>query len=106
MKAFNSFYYSFSPTVASALAESPILSQMVRVLLYPLVAALRVSSTIFDGLSFMPELAVVLAGILASTLIGAAYLTPMVAVSKVKRKTSQNKNSARARTLSGSLFHG
>jgi ABC-type transport system involved in cytochrome bd biosynthesis fused ATPase/permease subunit len=67
---------------------------MVRVLLYPLVAALRVSSTIFDGLSFMPELAVVLAGILASTLIGAAYLTPMVAVSKVKRKTSQNKNPA------------
>jgi hypothetical protein len=94
MKVFNSFYYSFSPTVASALAESPILSQMVRVLLYPLVAALRVSSTIFDGLSFMPELAVVLAGILASTLIGAAYLTPMVAVSKIKRKTSQNKNPA------------
>jgi len=94
MKAFNSFYYSFSPTVASALAESPILSQMVRVLLYPLVAALRVSSTIFDWLSFMPELAVVLAGILASTLIGAAYLTPMVAVSKIKRKTRQNKNPA------------
>lgn len=94
MKVFNSFYYSFSPTVASALAESPILSQMVRVLLYPLMAALRVSSTIFDGLSFMPELAVVLAGILASTLIGAAYLTPMVAVSKIKRKTSQNKNPA------------
>jgi hypothetical protein len=85
MKLFNSFYYSFSPTAASVVAENPVLSQMTRLLLYPLIAALRISSTIFHALSFWPQFAVIASGTLASALIGAAYLTPPIAVLKIWR---------------------
>jgi hypothetical protein len=92
MNAFNRFYYSFSPAAALLVSESPILSQIVRALLYPLVAALRISSTVFDLLSFMPELAAVLAGILASTLIGAAYLAPPITILKLSTIRSKRKS--------------
>jgi hypothetical protein len=85
MKLFNSFYYSFSPTAASVVAENPVLSQIIRLLLYPLIAALRISSTIFYALSFWPQFAVIASGTLASALIGAAYLTPPIAVLKIWR---------------------
>jgi hypothetical protein len=85
MKVFNSFYYSFSPAAASVVAENPVLSQIIRLLLYPLIAALRISSTIFYALSFWPQFAVIASGTLASALIGAAYLTPPIAVLKIWR---------------------
>ena len=90
MKAFNGFYYSFSPIVASAVAESATLSQIVRILLYPLVTTLHASSAIFHSLSFMPELAVVISGIFASVLVGAAYLIPLILlVETCKRHTKK-----------------
>lgn len=83
-KAFNSFYYSFSPAVASVVAGNPALSQMIRLLLYPLMGVLHVSSVISQMLSFSPELSVVISGLLAAALIGAVYLTPFLAVMKMR----------------------
>jgi len=80
MEMFNLFYYSFSPTVASAVMQHPVLQGAVRLLLYPLIASLHLSSVTFSGLSFAPELAITATGILASALIGLTYLTPVVAV--------------------------
>lgn len=86
MRVFNSFYYSFSPTVASTMSENSLLSEIARLLLYPLVAALHITSVIFDALSFSSELAVAVSGVVASALIGAAYLTPLMTVGMLARR--------------------
>jgi hypothetical protein len=78
MNAFNMFYYSFSPTVASIVLQSPALAQVVRALIYPLVGSLEASSSIFRMLMFAPELGIVLAGIFGSAVLGIVYLTPTV----------------------------
>jgi peptide/nickel transport system substrate-binding protein len=76
MKAFNAFYYSFSPQVARFISGSPALKASTRVLLYPLMGALHLSYTVFNTISFAPEIAVVAAGFAASALLGALYLFP------------------------------
>lgn len=83
MNAFNAFYYSFSSPVASVVTEHPILQETVKLLLYPLIGALRTSSTGFETLGFAPEFAVVASGLIASALVGIAYLTPVVAIAGV-----------------------
>jgi len=92
MKTFNSFYYSFSPTVASVVAENPALLQMVRLLLYPLIAALRLASRIFDIPSFSHELSAVVLGIVVAALVGTAYLTPILAAAKIRARRARRGN--------------
>jgi len=86
MKAFNAFYYSFSPQVARFISGSPTLRALTRILLYPLMGALHLSSTVFNALSFTPELAVVAAGFTVSTLLGVFYLFPIAAIMLVVAK--------------------
>ncbi|MBS7638102.1 carboxypeptidase regulatory-like domain-containing protein [Candidatus Bathyarchaeota archaeon] len=80
--AFDAFYYSWSTPVANFIEENPILKPVVKALIYPLLGILKLtawaSSPIF-GLS--PELASVLAGLLASSLIGAIYVSPILLAS-------------------------
>ena len=78
MKVFNQFYYSFSPAIAPTVASTQAVAAPVRVLLYPLIGILQVSSAIFNAAGFAPELAVILAGIFSSALLGVVYLTPMM----------------------------
>lgn len=89
MDVFNSFYYSFSPSVASVVASSPALKGFVRALIYPLISVLGVSSILFNGLSYSPEIGMIIAGVLASALIGVVYITPPVVVIRylTKKKT-------------------
>lgn len=102
MKAFDTFYYSFSPAAASVTAQNPVLSKAVRVLLYPLIAALRTGSTIFRSLSFEPELAVVISGTVASALVGATYLVSLAAVASICTGRSRRRWTG---TLSKELLH-
>jgi len=78
MKVFNQFYYSFSPAIAPTVASTQAVAAPVRVLLYPLISILQVSSAIFNAAGFAPELAIILAGIFSSALLGVVYLTPMM----------------------------
>jgi virginiamycin B lyase len=81
MKAFNEFYYSFSPTVARLTASHSTLSTGVRALIYPLVGSLHVAATAFQELRHLNlELAILLSGVLASCLIGIAYVSPIMLV--------------------------
>ncbi len=80
IKAFNAFYYSFSPSAAQFISENSVLKSLTRVLLYPLIGSLFLSSLIFNPLSFTPEMAVVASGFTASILLGAVYLFPMATV--------------------------
>ena len=84
MTVFNRFYYSFSPAVAKVLLENPALSQMFRFLLYPLIAALRMSANVFEMLRLMPEAAALVSGMLSSFSIGVIYIAPLAVILELR----------------------
>jgi M6 family metalloprotease-like protein len=77
MSAFNLWYYSFSPQVADFIVVHDSMRYPLRFVLYPLFGILELSSATYSALPFAPEVAITLAGILASALIGLVYLTPI-----------------------------
>jgi len=77
MQVFNAWYYSFSPTIAEIIAANDWLRVVMRLALYPLIGILHVSAVVCRVLSFNSELGVVVAGLIASTLIGSIYFTPI-----------------------------
>jgi streptogramin lyase len=90
MRAFNEFYYSFSPTIARTVAANPVLSATVRLILFPLLAALHSAASVFKLLHpFNLEFATVLSGILASSLIGVFYMPPIVAARMILRRKTK-----------------
>jgi len=80
MKVFNAWYYSFSPQVASWIAGNPSAREPFKMLLMPLLGILHLSEISYSTVAFAPEIAVILAGIVASSLIGVVYLGPILAV--------------------------
>jgi hypothetical protein len=78
MTVFNAWYYSFSPTVAGFIASHDPLRAPMRVILYPLLGILGLSTFTYSLFSGTPEFAIVIAGLLASSLIGLVYLTPFM----------------------------
>ena len=75
MQVFNAWYYSFSPSVAQFIASNDPIRAPVRVLLYPLLGVLGISTFTYSLFSATPEFAIVMAGLVASSLIGLVYLT-------------------------------
>jgi len=87
MRIFNAFYYSFSPATASFIASWPVLTLVTRILLFPLISILRVSSSIFRALALTSELGMVMAGVFASAVLGAAYIaSPAMVIRYLIRK--------------------
>jgi peptide/nickel transport system substrate-binding protein len=88
MEVFNTWYYSFSPSVAKIIADNDPLRAPARVILYPLLAVLSASAFTYSLFSASPEFAVVMAGLVASSLIGLVYLTipTLVAFRSLKRR--------------------
>jgi len=80
MRVFNAFYYSFSPRVASFIASHNSIRVGMKIALYPLIGILYVSSLVFAASSFNAEIAVSVAGVLASFGIGAVYLGPILTI--------------------------
>lgn len=74
MYAFNAWYYSYSPTVANYISAHESVRTAMRYVLYPLIGILHLSSTTFSLVAFGPELAALVSGIVASSLIGIVYL--------------------------------
>lgn len=82
MNVFNSWYYSFSPSVADYEREQPWLQATVKTAIYPLLGILHVAEKgygLADG-----EGGSVLAGFAASSLIGMVYLSPAAVVIRKK----------------------
>jgi len=75
MDVFNAWYYSFSPSVAGLIAGNDPLRAAARAILYPLFGVLGLSALAYSIFSGAPEFAVVIAGLVASSLIGLVYLT-------------------------------
>jgi len=87
MEAFNAWYYSFSPMVASAIASNQILKNLAKLVLYPLIGILHVSALTYNVLGYNPELAVVVTGFVASYMMGTVYFAPgLAAVLVLARK--------------------
>lgn len=88
MTAFNPWYYSFSPAVADYERQQPWLQQTVKVAIYPLLGILHISEKAY---SFIPgEYGSITAGLVASSMIGAVYVSPLAASIRQIRKSKIN----------------
>jgi len=86
LNAFNTVYYSFSPTVADAERTHPLLQETVRAGISPLLGILQMAKFLTIGNN---NLSVILSGIMASSLIGATYLWPVGLVVKSVREAKK-----------------
>lgn len=108
MVAFNAWYYSFSPYVANYLTTHWVERTIMKGVLYPLIGMLYVTSGLFSATSGSPELAALLSGLLASSLIGAFYLGLPLSVlrAKVRRLRGLRVQRLLERILAASLLSG
>ncbi len=108
MIVFNAWYYSFSPSVAGYESTHVVEQTMMKGVLYPLVGILKLSSMTFTATSAVPELAALLSGLVASSLIGAFYLgLPLSLIrAKVRRLRGCGAQSLLERVLAAVLLGG
>ena len=99
MTIFNEFYYSFSPQVAQVIAGNEALRGVMKIVLYPLLGILHLSYNTFTLFGFIPELAIVLAGLVASSLIGLVYFTPGVLLFYYTKKIKPSAKITRTLTI-------
>jgi len=86
MEVFNQFYYSWSPHVADFIRKNAIVRATSKILLYPLIMILHLSSFTYSCLSQFPEVAVLATGYVASSLIGSVYLgLPLSQIRRFRR---------------------
>jgi hypothetical protein len=74
MEVFNMWYYSFSPAVAGYEYSHATTRAVIKVTLYPLMGILHFASATYTAFGTEPEIAALVAGLVASSLIGLAYL--------------------------------
>ncbi len=85
MTVFNSWYYSFSPYVADYERQQPWLQQIVRTSIYPLLGILTISEKGFSAVQ--GDYGALIAGTIASSMIGAVYFWPFaLSVKQVRVK--------------------
>jgi hypothetical protein len=101
MIAFNAWYYSFSPYVASYLNGHLIERTVMKGVLYPLIGILWLSSTTFTTFEAYPEVAVLLSGLQASLLMGAIYVGLPFAI--IQSRVRRLRDSRRQRLLQAML---
>ena len=58
----------------------------MKIFLYPLIGILHLSAAAYSFLSFYPEFAVLVSGLVASFLIGLAYFAPLVFILTLVKK--------------------
>ncbi|HEX2014075.1 MAG TPA: CFI-box-CTERM domain-containing protein, partial [Nitrososphaera sp.] len=93
MNVFNTWYYSFSPSVAAYERGSPWLQDAVRISLYPLLKVLDVSAIIYNMSNSggnNTEVAIIAAGVTASALVGLIYFAPVAAVAGILKGRALN----------------
>jgi uncharacterized membrane protein YhaH (DUF805 family) len=108
MIIFNSWYYSFSPPVAAHLQVNLAERTIMKGVLYPMIGILWLSSATFDLFRPYPEVAVLLSGLIASSLIGAVYigLPFALVITKVKRLRDSRRQKLLQFSLAIVLFLG
>jgi peptidoglycan/xylan/chitin deacetylase (PgdA/CDA1 family) len=88
MLSFNQFYYSFSPTVADWERSNPILKEIVKIIITPLITTL----SILTYLDIDSEAEMVTYGIMVVGLnLGIYFALPTILILKVKEKIKTHK---------------
>jgi uncharacterized membrane-anchored protein len=83
MILFNAWYYSFSPHLTQYVSIHPMQRTLLRYSLYPLIAILYASYYAYLFVSPLnADAGVVLAGIVAASMLGLVYLAPIVYLAK------------------------
>ena len=92
--AFDAFYYSWSTPVANLIVSNQVLKTLVKLLIYPLLGILKLTAMVTTGLfQFNSEAAAILAGFIASSLIGVVYILPILLVlSLIARRVGRKLN--------------
>jgi len=106
MKAFNAWYYSFSPEVASVIATNNAFRSIMKILLYPLIGILHLAATTYSLFRHFQELAIVISGLIASSLIGVIYISPLALMIHVIKKVKVNPRTLRAVSMIWGLSIG
>ena len=106
MTVFDAFYYSFSPFIASVISANEFLRGMMKVILYPLIIALHISSAVYSVFSFNAELGVLMAGLTASSLIGIIYLLPAASLFSFKCRFARAIHSKKAIGIAALVWIG
>jgi len=92
--AFNAFYYSWSPCIAQIIHENGWLKTPFKIILYPLIETLLVSTNIAQPITFISqELTVYLAGTMISAMLGIIYLLPILTLFKSRTGLKYSKYS-------------
>jgi len=101
MAVFDSFYYSFSLNVAEYISKSTGARSMLKVLLYPLIEILSLAELASRPFAFNSELGALVAGLVASALIGAFYGSPITLTFAImnKRRMLPNRKAILCLTL-------
>jgi len=92
MKAFNAFYYSFSPSLAELISASNSAKAAMRILLAPLLGSLSLGQAAFQICQPQSELGVLMAGLITGSLVGLLYASPIIALSAVKADDKRKKS--------------
>ncbi len=101
MVAFNAWYYSFSPYIANYISTHWVERTIMKGVLYPLIGMLYLTSNLYSTTATYPELAALLSGLLASSLIGAFYVGLPLSLLRAKVRRLRN---AKAQTLAWKLL--
>ena len=78
MTLFTEFCYLFSPSITSTVLDNLLFRDTIKRVLSPLIGILHVSSLNFSLFYATPELGVVIARFLSSSLIGLIYVLPFM----------------------------
>ncbi|MEM4246614.1 MAG: CFI-box-CTERM domain-containing protein, partial [Candidatus Bathyarchaeia archaeon] len=103
MSVFNRWYYSFSPTVADQITLHESVKPIIRAALAPLLWILQASARVYALTPGDPEASVVVSGIVASALIGAVHLSPMLISSSLIFSRASRRLGRLYRKAAGSL---
>jgi len=91
MNVFNAWYYSFSPYVADYEREQQWLQQIIKGSIYPLLGILQLSEKAYSSID--GEYGALIAGSVASSLIGVIYFSPLVlAIRPVRQNKFPTRN--------------
>jgi len=104
MKCFDLFYYAFSPSLAGFIGQDESLRALARVVLYPMFVALDVAAATYFVAPLSDELAAILSGAVATGLLGAFYIAPILSILLFRRETQKKVGRGRPRIVEASLL--
>ncbi len=96
MTVFNAWYYSFSPGVASSISANNVLRGIMKILLYPLIGILHITATTYSLFDLFSEFAILISGLVASSLIGVIYIAPLALIIHLFNKVNVHPKTLRA----------